>query len=175
MHHAATHLSLIAEAVGKELRHSDLLQIDETPMHYLLLGTGRVQTGYLWMMRDPFSGAVYYQWQKRQVSQVSNRGLRLRRKDQRTRLQRHYPMRRLRLLRNSDEHYQGIQLGACLAHIRRKFLDDKSLKYLPWVSWFLRAIKAIYRIERRLRNTSAPPDLSRQKRPSYAKPIVEQP
>ena len=69
--------------------------------------------------------------------------------------------------------YQGITLGACLAHIRRKFIDDKSLQQQPWVAYILRAIKALYRIERRLRNTSAPPDLSRKRRQTYAKPIVE--
>ena len=69
--------------------------------------------------------------------------------------------------------YEGIVLGSCLAHIRRKFIDDKSLRKLPWVAYLLRAIKALYRIERRLRNTSAPPDLCQQKRQSYAKPIIE--
>lgn len=69
--------------------------------------------------------------------------------------------------------YQGITLGACLAHIRRKFLDDKSLQNQAWVTTLLRRIRALYRIERRLRNTSAPPDLCRKRRQTYAKPIVE--
>jgi len=173
VHHTATHLGPIAEAVGKELRHSDLLQIDETPMHYLSPGTGKAQTGYLWVMRDPFRGAVYYQWQKGRSAKHLTEVLGYDEKTKELTFKGTIQCDGYICYETVMNTYQGIQLGACLAHIRRKFLDDKSLKYQPWVSWLLRAIKALYRIERRLRNTSAPPDLSRRKRQSYAKPIVE--
>ena len=42
---AAKHLAPIAQAIGKELRSSKVLQIDETPMHYLQPGSGKAQTG----------------------------------------------------------------------------------------------------------------------------------
>jgi len=57
--------------------------------------------------------------------------------------------------------------------LRRKFLDDKSLKTQPWIAYLLRCIKVLYRIERRLRNTSAPPELCRRRRQTYGKPIIK--
>ena len=66
---AARHLAPIAANIGKELQASKLLQIDETPMHYLIPGTGKAHTGYIWVMRHPQTGATYYQWQKGRSAQ----------------------------------------------------------------------------------------------------------
>lgn len=146
---------------------------DQTPMHYLAPTTGKAQTGYLWVMRDPSSGAVYHQWQKGRSAKHLAETLGYNEKTGEISFKGIIQCDGYICYETVMNTYQGLQLGACLAHIRRKFLDDKSLKQQPWVRWLLRAIKTLYRIERRLKKTSAPPDLSRRKRQSYAKPIVE--
>ena len=173
VHHTANHLTPIAQAIGKELRHSELLQIDETPMHYLIPGTGKAHTGYLWVMRDPHSGAVYYQWQKGRSAKHLTDTLGYDEKTKELSFKGIIQCDGYICYETVMNTYQGIRLGACLAHIRRKFLDDKSLKNHTWVASLLRSIRVLYRIERRLRNTSAPPDLCRARRQTYAKPIVE--
>ena len=173
VHHAANHLTPIAEAIGKELRHLNLLQIDETPMHYLIPGTGKAHTGYFWVMRDPHSGAVYYQWQKGRSAKHLTHTLGYDEKTKELTFKGIIQCDGYICYETVMNTYQGITLGACLAHIRRKFLDDKSLQNQAWVSSLLRRIQVLYRIERRLRATSAPPDLCRRRRQTYAKPIVE--
>lgn len=173
VHHTANHLTPIAEAIGKELRHSKLLQIDETPMHYLKPGTGKAHTGYLWVMRDPQSGAVYYQWQKGRSAKHLTDTLGYDEKTKELTFKGIIQCDGYICYETVMNTYQGIKLGACLAHIRRKFLNDKSLQHQAWIASLLRRIRVLYRIERRLRNTTAPPDLCRKRRQTYAKPIVE--
>ena len=172
VHHTANHLTPIANAIGKELRHSEVLQIDETPMHYLIPGSGKAHKGYLWVMRCPLSGAVYYQWQKGRgaIALMETLG---------------YDAEKNELTFKGTiqcdgyicyltvmNAYEGILLAACLAHIRRKFIDDASLQHIGWVAYLLKAIRVLYRIERRLRNTHAPPDQNKRIRQRWAKPIV---
>ncbi len=59
-HAIAQHLQGISEAIGRELRMEDVLQIDETPIDYLLPGNGKTKKGYYWVIRNPETGAVYY-------------------------------------------------------------------------------------------------------------------
>lgn len=173
VHQTAQHLAPIAKAIGAELRSSDLLQIDETPMHYLIPGSGRSHKGYLWVMRDPQTGATYYQWQKGRSAQDLMLTLGYDEKTNKLAFKGTIQCDGYICYQTVMNSYEGISLGACLAHIRRKFIDDKSLQKVPWVAYLLRSIKALYRIERRLRNTSASPDLCERRRQTYSKPIVE--
>ena len=173
VHQTAQHLSPIAEAIGVELRSSDLLQIDETPMHYLTPGTGKSHTGYFWVMRDPQTRATYYQWQKGRSAKDLMETLGYDEKTNTLSFKGTIQCDGYVCYQTVMNSYEGIILGACLAHIRRKFIDDKSLRTIPWVAYLLRAIKVLYRIERRLRNTAAPQGLCHRVRQTYAKPIVE--
>ena len=173
VHQAAQHLAPVAEAIGVELRNSDLLQIDETPMHYLIPGTGKAHKGYLWVMRDPQAGSVYYQWQKGRSARDLMQTLGYDETTKQLSFKGTIQCDGYICYQTIMNAYEGIVLVACLAHIRRKFIDDKSLRKLPSIAYLLRAIKVLYRIERRLRNTSAPPDQCKRIRQTYAKPIVE--
>ena len=157
VHQIAKHLTPVAEAIGRELRSSDLLQMDETPMHYLIPGAGKAHKGYIWVMRDPQTGATYYQWQQGRSAQDLFQTLGYDDATHKIDFKGTIQCDGYTCYQTLMNTYEGIQLGACLAHIRRKFIDDESLRKIPWVSYLLRAIKALYRIERRLRNTSAPP------------------
>ena len=173
VHQTAQHLAPIADAIGKELRCSDLLQMDETPMHYLIPGTRKSHTGYLWLMRNPQTGAVYYQWQKGRSTKDLLQTLGYDEQTQELAFKGTIQCDGYICYQTLMNAYEGVALVACLAHIRRKFIDDKSLRTIPWVAYLLRSIKTLYRIERRLRNSSAPPDICKRIRQNYAKPIVE--
>ena len=54
--------------------------------------------------------------------------------------------------------YESIKLAACLAHVRRKFVDDTSLRTLDWVAYIIKAIRVLNTIERHLKKAQAPPD-----------------
>lgn len=172
VHSTAKHLSPIAEAIARELRSSTLIQVDETPMHYLIPGTGKAHTGYIWVMRNPATGAVYYHWEARRNAIALMDLLGFDEKTQELAFKGTLQCDGYICYETLANAYQSIELGACMTHIRRKFLDDESLKLEPWIRYLLKAIKTLYRIERRLRNTNAPPDQVQRTRQRYAQPII---
>jgi len=172
VHHTANHLAPIAEAIGKELRDKEVLQIDETPMHYLIPGSGRAHTGYFWVMRCPLTGAVYYQWQKGRSAAALMETLGYDAEEGKEGFKGTIQCDGYLCYVTVMNAYEGIQLAACLAHIRRKFIADASLMKFDWVAYLLKAISVLYRIEQRLRNAHAPPDQIKHIRQRWAKPIV---
>ena len=172
VHHTANHLAPIATAIAKELRHKEVLQIDETPMHYLIPGSGKAHKGYFWVMRCPLTGAVYYQWQKSRSAKALMETLGYDAKKNEITFKGVIQCDGYSCYLKVMNAYEAIQLAACLAHIRRKFIDDASLQKIDWVAYLLKAIRALYRIERRIKNTHAPPDQTKHIRQRWAKPIV---
>ena len=169
---SAALLAPVAACVGAELKSSKLLQVDETPMHYLIPGTGKAHQGYLWVMRDPQTGATYYHWDQRRNLEALLNLLGYDKRSKELSFNGIIQCDGYTCYESLSNAYISIQLGACMAHIRRKFLEDKSLILEPWVKYLMRAIKVLYRIERRLRNTNAPPDQVRRTRYRYARPII---
>ena len=90
----------------------DYLQADETPVRYLVPGSGKAATGYLWTLHRP-RGDVVYQWHPSRRQDCLNDLL----GDHRGTLQcdgyAAYPA-------HANKH-PGLQLAACWAHVRRKF------------------------------------------------------
>lgn len=171
--HTAKHLAPIATCIGRELLSTDLLQIDETTMRYLASKKGKAQTGYIWLMRNPSSGAVYYHWHKRRNTDALLELLGYDKITEDIAFQGIIQCDGYICYETLNSTYQSIKLGACMAHIRRKFLDDKSLRHIPWVSYLLRLIKVLYSIERRLRDKNAPPDEAKRMRMRFAKPLID--
>ena len=170
--HTARHLAPIAESIRGELLQSEQLQIDETPMHYLSPGAGKALTGYIWVMRDPLTGATYYHWNARRNTQALMELLGYDQTTGKLSFNGTIQCDGYICYQTLSNAYESIKLAACMAHIRRKFLDDKSLRLEAWIHYLLRAIKTLYRIERRLKNTSAPPDQIERTRQRYSKPIA---
>lgn len=171
-HAAADHLAPVGAAILHELRGADILQIDETPMDYLAPGTGSTGKGYLWYYRDPEKGTLYCDWQpgRGHESLLAILGLEgepglppfagL--------IQCDAYSAYLALVRR----YAEILLGACLAHIRRKFFEARHQD--PEVAMpILKTIADLYRIEGFLRNANAPPDCRLLVRAGHARPLVE--
>ena len=172
VHSTAQHLSPIAESIGEELRSSSFLQVDETPMHYLIPGTGKAHQGYIWVMRNPETGATYYHWGARRNARALLSLLGYDEETQTLDFEGILQCDGYTCYETLARAYKSIKLGACMAHIRRKFLEDSSLQQEPWIAYLLKAIKTLYRIERRLKHTGASSDQALRIRQRYAKPIV---
>ena len=168
-HAIANHLRGIAAAIGRELRASDVLQLDETPIDYLKPGHGKCKKGYYWVMRDPQSRAVYYHWEITRSKEGLKRTLGWDEESNTLDYIGTIQCDGYSAYQSLQKELNGIQLGGCLAHIRRKFLKDESNEL--WVAKLLRQIQVLYRIERELKG--APPDERRRIRQKQSKPIVD--
>jgi hypothetical protein len=82
-------------------------------------------------------------------------------------------MRRLQRLLRAGGAFQSISLAGCLAHIRRKFVEAKSLA--PEITLpILLLIGRIYLIEKQTRKTQAPPVCRELIRRARVRPLAEE-
>lgn len=171
-HAAAEHLLPIGEAIKAELFEANCLEVDETPIDYLSPGHGQTKQGYLWVYLDAQNQTVLYDWQ---LGRGHDCLLEILGVDEET------GMTKFRGTIQCDgysayqalvKRYGGIELGGCLAHIRRKFFEARHQApevVLP----ILLSIQKLYRIEDDLREIQAPPDCRRLVRWVRSRPIVE--
>ena len=69
---------------------------------------------------------------------------------------------------------QRPQWQACWAHVRRKFVEAARTSSDPeWSRKMVKLIIPLYRIERELRESKAPPPAVREKREAESRPVVE--
>lgn len=172
-HAAAAHLAPVGEAIKAGLLEAEVIEADETPMNYLDPGCGKTSLGYLWTYLDPQTDTVYYDWRLGRGHGCLADFLGLD-KDA-------APIAGPPLTILCDGHsaypalaarYDHILLGGCLAHIRRKFFEAK--EQAPQVVLpILADIRELYRIERWLRQTKAPPVCRMLVRRARGRPIVE--
>lgn len=170
----AKHLSPIAQSIGNELLDAQALQIDETTMKYLDPEKPKAQTGYLWIMRNPITGAVYYHWHKRRNLDALLELLGYDSETNTIQYQGIIQCDGYTCYEALSDLYTSIQLGACMAHIRRKFIDDQDLKKIPWVKQLLKHIQQLYQIEKHLKNQNAPPAHIHTIRQKHSSPIIDQ-
>jgi len=169
------HLSPIAQAVKKELLTMSVLQIDETPINYLLPGNGKTKKGYLWVLRDPITGLVYYYWHETGsrsadalkealgydalTGELEYRGI--------------IQCDAYIAYETVKSKFKGIELGSCMAHIRRKFIEDDSLLTYSWGAELIKDIQKLYVIEEKLRKANATPEEKVKKRQEQSRLILE--
>lgn len=162
---AADWLKPVVQAIIDEQLQSGYLQIDETPVKYLLPGNGSAPRGYFWAVHVPKGDTVYH-W-------APGRG------------QEH-------LLRLLPKHFEGtvqsdgyqaypamskqrdgVELAGCWAHTRRYFFDAFDQKEaLVRNGWILHQIGLLYRIEHELRESRAGPKIRQTVRASRSRPIL---
>ena len=172
-HAAADYLNPIGEAIKAELFASDALQIDETPMNYLSPGHGRTRQGYLWTYRDLERGTVYFDWQLGRGHTCLIELLGLDDPSGTAPFPRIIQCDGFSAYQALAARFRGIQLGGCLAHIRRKFYEAR--EQAPEVVMpILHGIRELYRIERWLRHTKAPPECRRLVRRANSRPLADE-
>ena len=168
----AQRLRCINDAIKDEVLATAYLQVDETPIRYLMPGSGKCQQGYLWILNAPQhkKTSVYYHWG---VSRGHKVLLDLIGDPKAQKL--------AKIILQSDSYaaydtYKNligdlITLASCLAHIRRKFYDAKE-HATQALGLILRLISHLYSIEQKLRDQRAGPKLRAAVRAAEAKPLI---
>jgi len=166
---AADWLRPIYEHIRTGVLGGGYLQIDETPIEYLVPGHGETKLGYFWTYAKP-GGDVVFAWQTSRAAACLEaivppdwQGL----------LQSDGYRAYLAFVRahNARVGREVITLAGCWAHIRRAFWEARE-SVPPTVGWLLRQIGHLYEIERRLRVIHAGPALRQATRAAQGAMIV---
>lgn len=170
-------LAIIHREIQYEHWRCRYRQLDETPIRYLVPGTGKARTGYLWTSNIP-GGSVYFHWHAGRdaagldalfapeephiPADISDEEL--------EKLVRIIQCDAYQVYRTRAERRRWLKLMGCHAHVRRKFFDatDQAPRL---VAWILRQFALLYRIEERLRQAKAGPALRQAIRASESRMI----
>ena len=149
-HAAARHLAAIGIAIIAELVRSSYLQVDETTIEYLSPGNGETKKGYLWVYHSPELGLTYYDWRlgrgHEALTAVLGDGTAGRDNfDGHLGCDGFGAYLTYGRLRGGD-----VDIGACLAHMRRKFYEARG-QDPPAAKKILTKIQQLYFIEKQLR------------------------
>ena len=161
---AAQWLKPIYEQIRTGVMGGGYVQVDETPVDYLEPGHGKTKQGYLWTCSRP-GGDVFYRWETSRAAAcldniipVAFNGT--------------VQCDGYSAYRSFANGRNGIELAGCWAHVRRKF--HEALEQSPKTAgWILRQIQHLYRVDSRLREHKAGPELRAAVRAHESKPIVE--
>lgn len=169
----ADHLQPIGEAIKAEVLDTDLLQIDESPGNYLAPGTGKTQTGYWWVYRNPDTGAVYFDWHTSRAMECLLEMLGYDEESQTLLFTGRIQCDGYGAYQKLARLFIGLSLAGCLAHLRRKFFEAREQvpeDILP----ILLKIQEIYRVERQLQQSNAPPGCRNLIRRARSLPLFDQ-
>jgi len=160
---AAAWLRPIYEIIRTGVMGGGYVQVDETPIRYLEPGYGQARLGYLWTSCRP-GGDVFYHWETGRSAAC---------------LEKIIPVNFTGTLQcdafAAYESFAGkraITLAGCWAHARRKFFEAR--EQCPQQAGFiLRQIRHLYRVEAKLREQKAGPELRSARRASESRPIYQ--
>ena len=174
----------IYEVIRTGVLGGGYVQVDETPIKYLVPGNGKTKQGYLWTCHRP-GGDTIFDWQTHSALSSWPKGSRAAaclEKIVPVDFKGVLPFDRLRAEWQSDgyaaygafarERGQAIILAGCWAHARRGF--HEALQSAPRDALLiLRQIGNLYAIERRQRARRAGPRLRALAREVESRPILE--
>ena len=162
-------LEPLADAVGRHVRAGEAIFVDDTPVRMLAPGTGRTQTARLWTYaRDerPWGGqvapAAWYRFSGDRKGQHP--------KDH---LSGYQGWMHADGYAGFEELYRAgsVREVACMAHVRRKFVDVHRSQGSAIADEAIRRIAQLYAIEKDIRGS--PPDRRVEIRQARAQPIFE--
>ena len=157
-------LESVASAIRAETLASNYLQVDETPVRYLVPGSGKAQQGYLWVASSP-GGSLFYHWGvgRGQDQLIETLGGNFRGDIQCD----GYGVYKAHAKANPQ-----TRLIACLAHIRRTFVEALEVGPDMHAARIIMLIAHLYRIEKDLRETKAGSALRESERAWRSAPII---
>lgn len=160
--HLAGLLEPLHQLIATDIRRSDYVKIDETPIRHLDPGSGKTAQGYLWTYHHPEHGALFDWHASRANTCLDSILIGEGEKDS---FQGHLQSDGLRAYRTFIERHDSLEIipVSCLAHIRRKFTEACG-DHPRITAWILLQIGKIYRIEAELKRRRAGPDLRRRAR-----------
>jgi transposase len=161
---AAQWLKPIYEHIRTGVMGGGYVQVDETPVDYLEPGNGKTRQGYLWTCSRP-GGDVFYRWETSRAAACLDNIIPV----NFTGTVQCDGYSAYRAFANGRK---GIELAGCWAHVRRKF--HEALEQSPKTAgWVMRQIQHLYRVEARLREQRAGPQLREAVRAHESRSIVE--
>jgi transposase len=161
---AADTLEPLYKLMVEQQQGHPYLQIDETPIRYLSPGLGKAPQGYFWVTSIPAGDAIYH-WH-------AGRGADRLHQIITTNFEGTLQCDGYRAYTSFQKQRAGpIELAACWAHARRKFIEAEERDPLV-CRWMLRQIAQLYRIEARLREQNAGPALRLAVRSSESAAIL---
>ena len=171
-HATLGHLTPIGRAIREEVLEAEALQIDETPIDYLDPGHGTTREGRLWVYRDVAGESCCFDWHPGRGTDCLLEFL-------------GHDAETNTLAWNGAIHtdgyiaydllsrLHGLRHAGCLAHIRRKFTDLGRRSPEVTVPVLLR-IQWIYRIEKQMHLSGAPPPCRELIRRARTRPLAEE-
>jgi transposase len=160
---AAQWLKPIYEQIRTGVMGGGYVQVDETPVDYLEPGNGKTKQGYLWTCSRP-GGDVFYRWETSRAAACLDNVIPV---DFKGKLQ----CDGYAAYRAFANGRHGIELAGCWAHVRRKFFEARE-QSPKLAGWLLGQIQYLYRVEARLREHRAGPQLRAAVRASESRPVV---
>jgi len=146
IHQAIGILEAVANAIREQTLSQSYIQVDETPVRYLKPGNGKACQGYLWVVNAPGRG-LYYHWGVERSTDELCRAI-----------GEHYEGTLQCDAYSAYTSYQkrqpeksGLSLGACLAHIRRNFVDILDDGWHRDAALMVHLMGLLYGIEKHLR------------------------
>jgi transposase len=140
------------------------VQVDETPVDFLVPGHGKTKTGYFWTASRP-SGDVVYHWETSRAASCLDHVLPV---DFKGIVQCDGYTAYASFARRKEH----IRLAGCWAHCRRKLHEGRAQDPRR-AAWLLRQIVYLYQIERSLRDGRSGPRLRAAVRAHQARPIYQ--
>ena len=174
MRAAADALEPLWKAMHGLLLESPALHVDETPVRCL---KASVTKGTMWALTGADDGMSLYHWRTSRGRHVLDELLR-------EGMNPEGAVYGGAIISDGYEGYaswmrslpeeQRPQWQACWAHVRRKFVEAARTSSDPeWSRKMVKLITPLYRIERELRESKAPPPAVRERREAESRPIVE--
>ena len=155
-HAFASFLLIIGSAILLELRRSQILQIDETPIDYLSPGHGSAKQGYLWVYHDPATGTCYYDWHAGRGHDCMLELLGHDEQSDTIEFSGTIQCDGFSAYETLARRFASVKLAGCLAHIRRGYIEAKDAA--PEITLpILLAIQRLYFIEKQMRQGKVPP------------------
>lgn len=176
-HAAANFLKPIDGAIKSEVLQATELQVDETPIDYLIPGRGSTKEGRLWAYRDPVAGNCYFDWHAGRGAECLLDFLGYDKHTNTVAFRGTIQCDGYVVYESVAGRFKDIRLAGCLAHIRRGFTDVGTASPEVTIPVLLH-IQQIYRIEGQLRKsstrkTAAPPACRELIRRSRSRPIAD--
>lgn len=165
MHATASKLEPLYEALRREIKASDYLQVDEVPWN-IADKSGKCRKGYAWLFLDarPESRGLYFFYLAGTRSGCIPRA----------ELQNYRGAIQTDGYKVYDrfEHQEGVTLLGCMAHVRRKFIDAQS-SHPKQAAQAVKWIGTLYELEANLKAQGASPGQRATERQSKAMPIMD--
>ena len=166
---AADWLRPIYETIRTGVLGGGYVQVDETPIEYLVPGNSETKLGYLWTCARP-GGDTVFTWHTSRGAACLERIIpSCFRGTLQTDGYAAYPA--FVRSHNAAAGCEAITLAGCWAHARRGFIEAHG-NASRTVGWLLRHIAHLYEIERRLRESGAGPRLRDAVRCAHSTAIV---